>query len=141
VVVDRAAGVERGSGMADIVAFDPPYRPGGQRPAAVEPVADLQRAGWPVVRDGLQPGWDIARQDSRTPSIEDSSGANTSGCRSRNPVSVPPARNAAWRSTRTRRSRLVVTPWICARASAPASTRAASARVGAHAMSLASIGS
>ncbi len=52
---------------------------------------------------------------------------------------MSPARNDGCRSIRTSRSRLVVTPWISARASAPASSRAASARVGAQAISLASI--
>ena len=76
----------------------------------------------------------------RTASTEDSSGANTSGCRSRKPVSTSPARNAWCRSTRTSRSRLETTPCSWVRVSAEASIRAASCRVGAQATSLASIG-
>ena len=59
--------------------------------------------------------------------------------RSRKPVSVLPARNAGWRRVRTSRSRLVVTPWMRAPASAPASEARGLGRVGAWAMTLASM--
>ena len=47
-------------------------------------------------------------------------------------VLTSPARNASSRRTATSRSRLVTTPWIRARRSAPASRRAACSRVGAQ---------
>ena len=56
-------------------------------------------------------------------------------------VVVRPARNSGCRSTATRKSRLVVTPRIRLRCRASASRSAASALVGACAMTLASIGS
>ena len=56
-------------------------------------------------------------------------------------VVVSPARNSRVRSAATRKSRLVTTPPRWVRSSASASRPAASARVGANAITLASIGS
>ena len=56
-------------------------------------------------------------------------------------VVVSPARNSGVRSTATRKSRFVVTPPRCRRSSASASRPAASRRVGACAITFASIGS
>jgi len=70
-----------------------------------------------------------------------SSGSNTSGCRSRNPVSVAPVWNSGLRSTWVSRSRLVTTPCSRAPASAAARARVASRRLGAHAITFASSGS
>ena len=56
-------------------------------------------------------------------------------------VVVSPARNAGVRSVATRKSRFVTTPPRCSFSSASASRPAASLRVGAWAITLASIGS
>ncbi len=68
----------------------------------------------------------------RTTAASSARGADSrsSPCRSRKPVSVCPATKAGWRTVRTSRSRLVVTPWMRARARAPARAAAASDRVG-----------
>ena len=60
---------------------------------------------------------------------------------SKNAVSVAPSRNAGCRSTLTNRSRLVRMPWIRVRFNASARMAAACRRVGAHEMTLASMGS
>src|SRR6185503_10600621 len=79
---------------------------------------------------------------ARAAPVAGAAGGNSSAAwRSRKWVSVAPARNAGWRSTATRSSRLVVTPSATSSSSARARRRAASPRVGAWQMSLASIGS
>ena len=122
-------------------------RPVGEAAGPVQPVADLDlvavRSGEPAdLRDAgtlRQPEGSpastgaVARrcggagqrggQARRAgPGRPGSSGAKTSGCRSRKPVSISPAANSGLRSTRTSRSRLVATPCSSARASAPASS-------------------
>src|SRR5262249_17641180 len=62
-------------------------------------------------------------------------------CQSMKSVVVSPARKAGLVRTATRKSRLVTTPGAARRSRAPARRRAASARVGAWAISLAIIGS
>ena len=96
------------------------------RPRRRALVGDRLRAGTDVAPAGRQRpavGADSARGgagqrggEARQPpsSICGRSGAKTSGCRSRNAgVGAAADRNSGCRSTRTSRSRLVTTPWIC----------------------------
>jgi hypothetical protein len=66
---------------------------------------------------------------------------SVSGTRPKKSVETSPARNRSFRRTATSWSRFVTTPWILARARTFASFRAAASRVGAWAITLASIAS
>ena len=74
-------------------------------------------------------------------SAADGAAARLGSARSMKSVVVSPARKASERSAATRKWRLVVTPPACRRSKARARRPAASVRLGAWAMTLASIGS
>ena len=108
-------------------------------------LVELAVEGQPVeveTRLWAAPANAAAITDSRTAWSPASGAANRSRpWVSKNAVSVSPARNAGCRTTLTSKSRLVRTPCRRVRASASPSNWAARDRVGARAMTLASIGS